>query len=132
MATRVKMKPDQLDDSWMKKGKCRTSGVNPEMFYAPDEDDPETGKKRQERSILWKVKPICGSCPVSGNCLDWAMTLNEQGIWGGTTTEERQVLKRFRERARCLRCRSRLILAAGDDAQACGLCGLSWQIPERE
>lgn len=124
-ASRVKV--ERLDESWKRRGKCRTSKIATDMFFTPDEDDD----KRQERSLIHVVAPVCGECPVSGNCLDWAMKMNEQGIWGGTTTEERRTLKRFRERARCLRCHAgKGFIHQLEDAQVCMKCGLSWLTPQ--
>ena len=35
---------------------------------------------------------ICADCPVRGLCLTEAIKQGEEGIWGGTTGEQRQVL----------------------------------------
>lgn len=37
-------------------------------------------------------KVQCGKCPVQNECLIWALIYNEQGVWGGTTDEERKSL----------------------------------------
>jgi WhiB family redox-sensing transcriptional regulator len=42
---------------------------------------------------------ICDGCPVKGQCLDFAMRSGEKdGIWGGTTPEERIRARRARNR----------------------------------
>jgi WhiB family redox-sensing transcriptional regulator len=42
------------------------------------------------------AKRICASCPVRANCLVSALRTGESaGIWGGTTPEERRILRRL-------------------------------------
>jgi WhiB family transcriptional regulator, redox-sensing transcriptional regulator len=42
---------------------------------------------------------ICAGCPVRQQCLDFAMRSGEkEGIWGGTTPEERIRVRRARNR----------------------------------
>lgn len=41
-----------------------------------------------------KAKSICFWCPVQVECLNHAMTINADGIWGGLTQEEREYLKK--------------------------------------
>ena len=40
------------------------------------------------------ARRVCRECPVAAACLDWALTHHEFGIWGGTSEEERAVLRR--------------------------------------
>ncbi|MGI8794119.1 MAG: WhiB family transcriptional regulator [Acidimicrobiales bacterium] len=41
------------------------------------------------------AKAVCDGCPVQAACLDFAITTNQEyGIWGGTSEEERRVLRR--------------------------------------
>ncbi len=41
------------------------------------------------------AKAVCGQCPVRAECLDFAITSNQEfGVWGGTTEDERRVLRR--------------------------------------
>jgi WhiB family redox-sensing transcriptional regulator len=35
------------------------------------------------------AKAVCGRCPVRANCLSYALITRPDGIWGGTTREER-------------------------------------------
>ena len=38
---------------------------------------------------------ICAACPVSEECLEFALATNQEaGIWGGTTEEERRKLRK--------------------------------------
>ena len=41
------------------------------------------------------AKAICRLCEVRGECLDYALTTNqESGVWGGTSEEERRKLRK--------------------------------------
>ena len=47
---------------------------------------------------------ICDGCPVRRQCLDFAMQTGEKdGIWGGTTPEERTRARRARSRRPAIR-----------------------------
>lgn len=42
-----------------------------------------------------KAKEVCASCPVKDACLEFAITTNQEyGIWGGTSEDERRILRR--------------------------------------
>ena len=60
----------------------------PSVFFPNDEPDPES------RKVMVDVaKQICNDCAVRLRCFDYALSAGMQGIWGGTTYEERQKLK---------------------------------------
>ena len=41
------------------------------------------------------AKAVCRQCPVREACLEFAITTNQEfGVWGGTSEEERRVLRR--------------------------------------
>ncbi|ASO21060.1 WhiB family redox-sensing transcriptional regulator [Actinoalloteichus hoggarensis] len=66
---------------WRSKGECRKH--DPEVFF------PVSFRGVQN------AKQICGRCPITEQCLTWALTTGEDhGIWGGTTSEERRALRR--------------------------------------
>lgn len=44
------------------------------------------------------AKLVCRRCPVVRSCLEWALTVGEVGVWGGTSEEERKALKRRLQR----------------------------------
>src|SRR6478735_8584868 len=47
--------------------------------------------------------PICKACPVSYECLNYAIVHNEDGVWGGTTRNQRLRLpKSFVDQLRSL------------------------------
>lgn len=39
------------------------------------------------------ARAVCGRCLVVGECLAWALTNHEGGVCGGTTSDERAVLR---------------------------------------
>jgi WhiB family transcriptional regulator, redox-sensing transcriptional regulator len=42
-----------------------------------------------------RAKSVCRRCPVIEQCLDWALAnYQDSGIWGGTTEEERRIMRR--------------------------------------
>lgn len=44
------------------------------------------------------AKKICRGCPVTTDCLEWALDNGEEfGVWGGMSERERRKLKRNRE-----------------------------------
>ena len=61
---------------------CR--GLDPELFYA------------EGNAAIAKAKTMCQACPVRRQCLEWAITREEFGVWGGTTARERAALRRQR------------------------------------
>ena len=55
------------------------------MFF-PDEGDT---------AAIAYAKSICQGCPVIEECLTYAVEMNQtEGIWGGTTKQERRRLRR--------------------------------------
>lgn len=67
------------------KGAC--SGCNPNLFF-PEPHDQRTVKA---------AKAVCAGCVVREECLEWALDSEEKyGIWGGTSENERRVMRRVR------------------------------------
>ena len=70
---------------WGSRSVCR--GEDPELFFPA------------ARSLtlfvqLAKAKAICGRCPVSRECLRYALATGQQhGVWGGKSEEERRALR---------------------------------------
>jgi WhiB family transcriptional regulator, redox-sensing transcriptional regulator len=74
---------------WRSLSAC--SNEDPEMFFpAP-------------RSLtmfvqLARAKAICRSCPVTEECLRYALaTGQDYGVWGGTSEEERRGVRRLQQ-----------------------------------
>jgi len=55
-----------------------------DMFFPP------SGMTKQAA----RAKAVCGTCEVRVQCLQWALTNKEFGIWGGTTYEERRSMSK--------------------------------------
>ena len=46
------------------------------------------------------AKTICNDCPVAKQCLEFALrTLQDYGVWGGRTEDERRAIRRSRRAA---------------------------------
>lgn len=72
------------DDSWVRQGSCAGTG-NPEAWHPGYTALPES----------LDVIKVCRTCPVRRECLDFAMADRRlPGVWGGTTTMQRQQIRR--------------------------------------
>ncbi|WP_151475933.1 WhiB family transcriptional regulator [Streptomyces albicerus] len=72
---------------WLRRAAC--ADEDPELFFPVG----TTGPARHE---IAAAKRICARCPVSGQCLAWALATGQtSGVWGGTGEEERAVLLRI-------------------------------------
>lgn len=69
---------------WQRDAACR--GHDPSLWY-PAEHENAT-----------QAKAICRSCPVQPECLAWALTHREHGVWGGLSERERRALRGGRGR----------------------------------
>lgn len=66
---------------WMDDALCRQ--IDQDLFF------PEMGGKSEPA-----IK-VCRRCDVQNQCLNYALTFsNVLGVWGGTTEEQRRLLKR--------------------------------------
>lgn len=45
-----------------------------------------------------RAKKICQRCPYIEECFAYALATNQEGIWGGTTTNERNKIRRAKLR----------------------------------
>lgn len=52
-----------------------------------------TAPRIRQQQIL-QAKEICAGCPVRQQCLDDALELGSDGVWGGTTERERRQMRR--------------------------------------
>jgi WhiB family transcriptional regulator, redox-sensing transcriptional regulator len=76
--------------NWRSSAACLSA--DPDLFFPISSTGPA---KRQ----IARAKVICAGCPVSSECLDFALTHDQtHGIWGGTTAEDRQRERRRRRR----------------------------------
>jgi WhiB family transcriptional regulator, redox-sensing transcriptional regulator len=73
---------------WWSHAACRTA--DPELFFPISAVGPATAE-------IATAKAVCARCGVRRECLTFALATRQvHGVWGGTSPEERQVL---RERA---------------------------------
>ncbi len=78
----------QTGDDWRERSLCADRRVVPdvEIFFPIG----TTGPAERQTS---EATAICGICPVTGDCLTWALeTGQDAGIWGGKTEDERRYM----------------------------------------
>lgn len=68
--------------SWRTRATC--IGLPTEIFFSDDPSDIAT------------AKAACAVCPVLDDCLDFALQHRESGVWGGSTEQERERVRRQR------------------------------------
>ena len=67
-------------EKWMADAYCQS--VDPDMFF------PEDGQNARE------AKKICERCPVTFECLNYALHYRlDDGVWGGTSPRDRRALR---------------------------------------
>ncbi len=71
---------------WMSRGACRQ--MDPELFF------PIAAVGRQAARQAEAAKAVCGRCAVRADCLSYALEIMPEGIWGGTTQDERRAGRR--------------------------------------
>lgn len=65
--------------------------------YPTDWWFPEKHAKGERARDVLMAKEICAECHVKQECLDYAISAVEQhGVWGGYSTEEREKIARQR------------------------------------
>jgi WhiB family transcriptional regulator, redox-sensing transcriptional regulator len=76
---------------WLRSAAC--VGEDPELFFPVGTSGPAL------RDVA-AAKQVCSHCPVTGECLDWAlagaqeMSWGTSGIWGGLSEKERDAMMR--------------------------------------
>ncbi|MFC8454219.1 WhiB family transcriptional regulator [Kitasatospora sp. NPDC057223] len=76
---------------WRHRAVCRDE--DPELFFPIGNTGPALLQAQEAKSV-------CHRCPVMEQCLTWALTTSETGVWGGTSEDERRVIKRRAARNR--------------------------------
>ncbi len=73
-------------DAWRKSALCRHT--HPDLFFP-------VGTTGLALDHIAAAKAVCEQCPVKEPCLRFAIETNQDnGVWGGTSEEERRVLRR--------------------------------------
>jgi WhiB family redox-sensing transcriptional regulator len=63
---------------------------DPELFFPISSSGPAAEQ-------IKRAKAVCAGCQVRSECLDFALrTRATEGVWGGTSPEERELLLRRR------------------------------------
>ena len=80
--------PLESEMAWQREAACRGLGIEESraIFF------PAPGKSIDE------ARAICGRCPVSEQCLNFALTNGCIGVWAGTTERQRFKLRRNQRR----------------------------------
>ena len=77
---------------WWSLAACRH--VSPDLFFPIS----ATGPARAQGA---RAKAVCARCPVRRDCLRYALAAGPvQGVWGGTSEEERRLLRQREAKAR--------------------------------
>jgi WhiB family transcriptional regulator, redox-sensing transcriptional regulator len=94
------------DATWRDDAAC--AGMDTRIFFPIG----ETGPAARQVTL---AKAACAACPVRDECLEFAIaTIQNDGVWGGTTEDERRLIKRSR-RAKARRAAAQTI--ADEQAQ---------------
>lgn len=105
---------------WQANAPCATTDFD----FIPDVETDDGVNQAQQ----W-----CRTCDVRTRCLAWAMLHRTEGYWGGTSTYQRDQLRRVRTRAKCpiSSCQATELVYA-DSHELCLACGMSWIRDVRE
>ena len=77
---------------WRKDARCRDT--DPGLFFPIG----TTGKAIEQ---IQNAKDVCDQCNAKAACLEFALSTNQDtGVWGGTSEEERRVIRRARRKQR--------------------------------
>lgn len=76
---------------WQNRAACL--GRAPKEFIPDD-----TGNRSITEDVHWRALKICARCPVTGECLEYALENREEfGIWGNTTPRQRRAIREERK-----------------------------------
>ncbi|GAA2092432.1 WhiB family transcriptional regulator [Actinomadura alba] len=70
---------------WRKRALCH--GDDPELYFPIGNTGPAVLQAEQ-------AKAVCRRCPVRAACLEFALQMKAEGIYGGTDEEDRRKLRR--------------------------------------
>lgn len=69
---------------WRDYAACRAT--DPDLFFPVAPPNTEAGEHQ-----LAEARAVCGTCPVTAECLRFAFdTRQAHGVWAGTTERERE------------------------------------------
>jgi WhiB family transcriptional regulator, redox-sensing transcriptional regulator len=77
---------------WWSLAACQHA--DPDLFFPVSGTGPG-------RAQIVGAKAVCARCPVRSDCLHYALAAGPvQGVWGGTSEEERRLLRQREAKAR--------------------------------
>jgi len=79
-----------IDEDWKRLAACvgHARDADGHDLFFPSSDDGEGGRPTQ--LLERQAKSVCAQCPVSQDCLDYAIRYDiEHGVWGGLNERER-------------------------------------------
>lgn len=72
-------------DGWSARAACLSA--DPDLFFPISSSGPALVQ-------VAKAKAICARCQVRQECLEFALAAHQiHGVWGGTSEEERQLMR---------------------------------------
>ena len=78
-------------EDWRRAAACKD--VDPDLFFPVGVTGPAI-------EHIASAKAVCATCPVQPDCLEFALTTNQEyGVWGGASEEERRAMRRARRAA---------------------------------
>ncbi|MFC9734299.1 WhiB family transcriptional regulator [Streptomyces roseolus] len=78
---------------WRHRAACRDE--DPDLFFPEGSTGPALLQIEEAKSVCRR------RCPVSAECLQWALETDQKaGVWGGTSEAERRAMKRRSTRNR--------------------------------
>jgi WhiB family transcriptional regulator, redox-sensing transcriptional regulator len=84
---------------WWSLAACQHA--DPDLFFPVSGTGPG-------RAQIVGAKAVCARCPVRSDCLHYALAADPvQGVWGGTSEEERRLLRQRQAKARVRAARRR-------------------------
>jgi len=73
-------------ESWREDAAC--TDVPTDLFFP-------IGQTGDAAAQIARAKAVCASCPVRAECLEFAVTTNQEyGIWAGLDEDERRMVRR--------------------------------------
>jgi WhiB family redox-sensing transcriptional regulator len=69
---------------WWELAAC--AGIDVDRFF------PEA-RGHELRRQTNAAKAVCAGCPVTEKCLQWALTMQVSGVWGGHSESERRRMR---------------------------------------
>jgi WhiB family redox-sensing transcriptional regulator len=72
--------PTDSDQPWRADAACRDPGIPTRVFFA----------YRGDLETMRAAQKICAGCTVRVQCLAYALAVDAEGIWGGTTHQQRE------------------------------------------